>query len=70
MRLLAASSQDRAAWRQDAGNIVLMKHARVIFHEPSKALLDADDLDVKVTHRGLGDPANGRIQPRTIAAAR
>ena len=70
MRLFAARAQDGAAERQNAGDIVLVQHARMVFDQPAKALFDADDLDVKIAHRGLGDAANRRIESWAIAAAR
>ena len=54
---------------QDAGHVLQVQHARMILDQAAKALLDADDLDVKIAHGRLGDAANGRVEPRTIAAA-
>ena len=69
VRLLAAGAEDGAAQRQDAGDIVQVQHARMVFDQAAKALLDADDLDVEIAHGRLGDAANGRVEPGTIAAA-
>ena len=56
--------------RQDAGNVVLMQHARVVLDQAAKAFFDADDLDVEIAHGRLGDAADGRVEPGAIAAAR
>src|SRR5262249_24507269 len=54
---------------QGGGDVVLVQDARVVLDEAAKALLDADDLDVKVAQGRLGHAADGGVQPRAIAAA-
>ena len=69
VRLLAAGAEDGAAQREDAGDVLQVQDARVIFDQAAKAFLDADDFDVEVAHRRLGDAADGRVESRAIAAA-
>src|SRR6266851_6507218 len=66
--LLSARAQDRAAGRENAGNILQMKDARVIFNQAPKAFFNADDLDVVKAHSGLGDTADGSVQAGTISS--
>ncbi len=68
VRLFPAGTQDGAAQGKNSGDIVLVKYSRMILHQAAKALLDADDLDMKIAHRGLGHPTDRRVESWTIAA--
>src|SRR5262249_8207315 len=63
-----AGAKDGAAGGEDAGHVLEVEDARVILDQAAKALLDADDLDVEVAHRGLANAADGGIEPGAIAA--
>src|SRR5713226_6980141 len=66
--LLSARAQDRAAGRENTGDILQMKDPRVIFNEAPKAFFNADDLDVVEAHGRLSDAADGRVQAGTISS--
>src|SRR5262249_36040858 len=70
VRFLAAGAENGAAGRHDPGDVLGVQDPRVVFHQSTKALLDADDLDVKVAQARLDDRANGGIQSRAVAATR
>jgi hypothetical protein len=70
VRLVAAGAENRAADGEDAGERGLVELQPPVFHEPAKAVAEADDLHAVKTERGFADAANGGVQSGAVAARR